>query len=129
MKELFLVVNPTAGGGRVNKIWVNEIKPLLDKRGVEYDFEMTTHHQHAIEIARTRVNEGYKMICGVGGDGTANEIINGILKADKEAIFAAFAIGTGNDIPTVFGPPEMDVEATVDCLINGKEKKIRSWLL
>ncbi|MHA1967968.1 MAG: diacylglycerol/lipid kinase family protein [Candidatus Hodarchaeales archaeon] len=122
MKELFLIVNPTAGGGRVSKIWIDEVKPLLNEHEVEYDFEMTTHHQHAIEIARTRVDEGYKMICSVGGDGTANEIINGILKADKEAIFTAFAIGTGNDIPTVFGLPEMDVEATVDCLINGKEK-------
>ena len=73
-------------------------------------------------MARTRVNEGYKVICSVGGDGTANEIINGILKADKKGIFAAFAIGTGNDVPTVFGLPEMDIEASVDCLINGKEK-------
>ena len=36
-----VIVNPTAGGGRVSKIWADEIKPLLDKRGVEYDFEMT----------------------------------------------------------------------------------------
>ncbi|MHA2305012.1 MAG: diacylglycerol/lipid kinase family protein, partial [Candidatus Hodarchaeales archaeon] len=122
MKELFLIVNPTAGGGRVSKIWIDEVKPLLDEHKVEYDFEMTTHHQHAIEIARTRVNEGYKMICSVGGDGTANEIVNGILKAEKEAIFTAFAIGTGNDIPTVFGLPELDIEAAFDCLINGKEK-------
>jgi YegS/Rv2252/BmrU family lipid kinase len=122
MKELFLVVNPIAGGGVVSKIWEEEVKPLLDKHGVEYNFEMTTHPQHGIEIAQSRVNEGYQMICSVGGDGTANEVVNGILKADKKATFAAFAIGTGNDIPTVFGIPELNIEAAFDCMTNGIDK-------
>ncbi len=121
MKDLFLVVNPTAGGSRVNKIWMDELKPLLNKNEVNYDYEMTTHPQHAIEVARAKINEGYQIICSVGGDGTANEVINGILKADRKGIFAAFAIGTGNDVPSVFGLPELDIDAALDCLINGQD--------
>jgi diacylglycerol kinase (ATP) len=123
MKELFLIINPTAAGGRVSKIWTDEVRPLLDEHKVDYDFEMTTHSQHAIDIARTRVNEGYKIICSVGGDGTANEVINGILKAEKQAVFGAFTIGTGNDVATAFGIPEGDIDAVVDTIINGKDKK------
>ncbi|MFW9902786.1 MAG: diacylglycerol/lipid kinase family protein [Candidatus Thorarchaeota archaeon] len=122
MKEAFIVINPVASGGRVEAIWRDEIKPLVDERGLEYDFEFTSSPQHAIEIARTRVNEGYKIICSVGGDGTANEVLNGILKAEKPGIFAAIPVGTGDDVPTAFGIPEGDVEAAVECLVKGQNK-------
>lgn len=121
MKEVFLVINPVAYGGRVETIWEDQIKPLVDKYDLEYDFEFTSSPQHAIEIARTRVNEGYKIICSVGGDGTANEVLNGILKAEKTAIFSAIPVGTGDDIPTVYGANH--------CKFIGTEifLRIRAW--
>ena len=122
MKEVFLVINPVAAGGRVEEMWEEEIKPLVDKYELEYDFEFTSSPQHAIEVAQTRVNEGYKIICSVGGDGTANEVVNGILKAEKPGVFAAIPVGTGDDIPTVFGIPEGDLEAAVKCLVEGQNK-------
>ncbi len=57
MKEVFLVINPVAAGGRVETIWRDDIKPLLDKSELEYDFEFTSSPQHAMKIARTRVDE------------------------------------------------------------------------
>ncbi|MFX1515156.1 MAG: diacylglycerol/lipid kinase family protein [Promethearchaeota archaeon] len=122
MKEVFLVINPVAAGGRVEKIWKDQIKPLLDNQNLDYDFEFTSAPQHAIEIARTRVNEGYKIICSVGGDGTANEVLNGILRAEKPGVFTAIPVGTGDDIPTVFGIPEGDLEAAVECLVHGQNR-------
>ncbi|MHA1969550.1 MAG: diacylglycerol/lipid kinase family protein, partial [Candidatus Hodarchaeales archaeon] len=89
---------------------------------MEYDFEFTSSPQHAMEIARTRVDEGYKIICAVGGAGTANEVLNGILKAEKTGIFSAIPVGTGDDIPTVYGIPEGDLEAAVQCLVKGQNK-------
>ncbi len=123
MKEFFMVVNPAAAGGRVHSQWEETIKPLLDEKNVNYDFQLTEYPLHAIDIARSKVNEGYKVICSVGGDGTANEVVNGILKADKTATFGAFAIGTGNDIPSTYGIPEMNIDASLDCLINGIDKQ------
>ncbi|MFX0065507.1 MAG: diacylglycerol/lipid kinase family protein [Candidatus Hermodarchaeota archaeon] len=122
MKEAFLVINPVAARGQVETMWRDEIKPLVDSHDLDYDFEFTTSPQHAMEIARTRVNEGYKIICSVGGAGTANEVLNGILTADKPGIFSAIPVGTGDDIPTVFGIPEGDLEAAVECLVNGQNK-------
>ncbi|MHA2332859.1 MAG: diacylglycerol/lipid kinase family protein [Candidatus Hodarchaeales archaeon] len=121
MKEFFLVINPVAAGGRVETIWEDQIKPLVDNYDLDYDFEFTSSPQHAIEIARTRVNEGYKIICSVGGDGTANEVLNGILKAEKQAIFAAIPVGTV-DAPIAYGIPEGDLEAAVQCLVEGQNK-------
>ncbi|MHA2289971.1 MAG: diacylglycerol/lipid kinase family protein, partial [Promethearchaeota archaeon] len=98
-----------------------QIKPLLDNYDLDYDFEFTSSPQHAIEIARTRVNTGYKIICSVGGDGIANEVLNGILEAEKPGIFSAIPIGTG-DATTVYGIPEGDLEAAVQCLVEGQNK-------
>ncbi|MHA2108423.1 MAG: diacylglycerol/lipid kinase family protein [Candidatus Hodarchaeales archaeon] len=122
MKEVFLVINPVAAGGRVEKIWKDQIKPLVDNSGLEYDLEFTSSPQHAIEIARTRVNEGYKIICSIGGDGTANEVLNGILQANKPGIFSVIPVGTG-DAATAYGIPEEDLEAAVQCLVKGQNKK------
>jgi YegS/Rv2252/BmrU family lipid kinase len=122
MKDFFCVVNPTAAGGRVEKTWNNEIVPKIDSK-LDYDFEFTTRIGHALELAQQKTNEGYKVICSVGGDGTANEVINGILKAEKKSIFGAFTVGTGNDIPTTFGIPEGDIDAIIESLINGEDKK------
>ena len=121
-KEFFLVINPVAAGGRVETLWNEQIKPLVDDDDLEYDFEFTTHAQHALEIAKTRVNEGYRVICSIGGDGTANEVLNGVLKAEKPGVFAAIPAGTGNDIPTAYGIPEGDLKESVDCLVKGQNK-------
>ncbi|MFW9853529.1 MAG: diacylglycerol/lipid kinase family protein [Candidatus Thorarchaeota archaeon] len=121
-KEVFLVINPVAAGGRVETIWKDELKPLMDRADLDYAFEFTESPLQAIDIARTRVNEGYRVVCSVGGDGTANEVINGILQAERPGIFAALPVGTGDDVPITFGIPEEDLEAAVECLVNGQDK-------
>ncbi len=122
MKDFFLIVNPTAAGGRVEKIWNDKIKPKIDSK-FDYDFEFTIGIGHALELSQQKSNEGYKVVCSVGGDGTANEVINGVLKADKNSVFSAFTVGTGNDIPTAFGIPEGNIDAIIEILINGQDKK------
>ena len=122
--EFFFVVNPTAAGGRAEKTWIKQVKPFLDENNLEYEYEMTTHRGHAIEIAQTRVNDGFRVICAVGGDGTSNEVINGVLKAEKQGTFSAFPIGTGNDIPVTFGLPDDEIESMFDCLVHGQDKQL-----
>jgi diacylglycerol kinase (ATP) len=125
MKEYFLVINPIAAGHRVERIWPEKVQPLIEDYNIEYDFEFTQYPRHATDIAKKRVNEGYRIICAIGGDGTSNEVINGILKSDKnkEGVFAAIPLGTGDDIPTAFGIPEGNLEAAVRCLAKGLDKK------
>jgi diacylglycerol kinase (ATP) len=121
--EVFFVVNPIAAGGRAKKTWMNQIKPILDNNNFEYEYELTTHRGHAIELARIGVDNGFRIVCAVGGDGTSNEVINGVLKAEKPGTFSAFPIGTGNDIPVTFGIPDDEIESMFECLVHGQDRK------
>ena len=96
-----VVVNPMASVGKCGKDWP-EIKQILINEGIAFDAVLTEHPGHAIEIVRNAiVEQGYRKFVSVGGDGTNNEVINGIFTQDavptNDITMAAIPIGTGND--------------------------------
>ena len=104
-----VVVNPMASVGKSGKDWP-EIKQTLINEGIEFDDVLTEYPRHAIEIVRNAIVEkGYRKFIAVGGDGTNNEIINGIFTQDvvptNEITMAACPIGTGNDWRRTFNIP------------------------
>ena len=95
--------------GKAGKDWP-QIKQLLINEGVDFDFVITEHHRHAIELVRDNITEkGYKKIISVGGDGTNNEVINGIFTQNRfpteQITMAVIPIGTGNDWCRTFDMP------------------------
>jgi YegS/Rv2252/BmrU family lipid kinase len=104
----FVAINPMAGGGKAKKNW-GEISQLLRQMGIEFDFGFSRQHAHLITLVREAVVGGYRKIIAVGGDGTANEAINGICTQDevptKEITFALIPCGTGNDWIRTHGIP------------------------
>lgn len=74
------IVNPRAGGHSTYREWPLISKHLTDK-GLLFDYVYTEGAGHAIELAREAVNTGYRCIIAVGGDGTVNEVVNGILNS------------------------------------------------
>lgn len=104
-----VVVNPKASVGKSEKDWPL-IKDILVKEGFEFDAVLTEYPRHAIEIVRNAIVEkGYRKFIAVGGDGTNNEVINGIFTQDlvstNEITMAALPIGTGNDWRRTFDIP------------------------
>lgn len=104
-----VVVNPKASVGKSEKDWLL-IKQLLINEGIEFDDVMTEYPRHAIEIVRNAIVEkGYRKFISVGGDGTNNEVINGIFTQNQvptnEITMAALPIGTGNDWRRTFDMP------------------------
>lgn len=104
-----VVVNPKAGAGKSIKDWP-DIKQLLEKEGFDFDHVLTEYQGHAIEIARQAVAEqGYRKLIAVGGDGTNNEVLNGIFTQDavpcNQITMATIPIGTGNDWTRTFEFP------------------------
>ena len=104
-----VVVNPKASVGKSEKDWP-QIKEILIKEGIEFDDVQTEYPRHAIEIVRNAIVEkGYRKFIAVGGDGTNNEVINGIFTQDQvpanEITMAALPIGTGNDWRRTFDIP------------------------
>jgi YegS/Rv2252/BmrU family lipid kinase len=113
-----VVVNPMASVGKSGKDWPL-IKQTLINEGIEFDDVMTEYPRHAIEIVRNAIVEkGYRKFISVGGDGTNNEVINGIFTQDAvpttEITMATMPIGTGNDWRRTFDIPlEYDVVAKI----------------
>lgn len=95
-----IIVNPISGRG-AGLAAVPAIKQHLDNQGYDYDICLTERPWHAVELAQASVAGGYTVIVGVGGDGTANEIINGLLLSQQAGLGTAamgmLAVGRGND--------------------------------
>lgn len=109
-KKWLVVVNPKASIGKSEKDWP-EIKQLMISEGIDFDFVITEFHGHAIHLVRDLITDkGYKNIISVGGDGTNNEVINGIFTQQRfstsEITMGAIPVGTGNDWRRTFGFPE-----------------------
>ena len=96
----FIIVNPKANGGRLEKEW-EHIKQCLNYNHINFFIKKTTHPNHATELTKDAIENGYKKIIAVGGDGTCNEVANGILQQkiipSSDITFALLPVGTRND--------------------------------
>lgn len=87
MHRLF-IVNPNASMGKA-------LSKIESMRLYEHGRVVLTRYPgHAEEIAK---EGGYDEIIAVGGDGTAHEVLNGVLKSGQDPVFSAIPGGTGND--------------------------------
>lgn len=103
-KIWYIVVNPNAGSGKTISEWAKAERCLSDMN-VEYTHFKTERKGHAVDIVREAVSAGYRRFVAVGGDGTAHEVLNGIMLSvdgDPSLSISDFAlavipIGSGND--------------------------------
>jgi YegS/Rv2252/BmrU family lipid kinase len=91
-----VIVNPVAGGRSVRGEWPR-IREQLHDVGLSFDHEFTKGAGHGIEIARRATDTGYGYIIAVGGDGTVNEVVNGILCSTRSGntTLGIISAGTG----------------------------------
>lgn len=106
--EWFVIVNPNAGRRKGEKDWL-EIAALLNEAGIKFTNVFTEHPNHAVKLARKYIENGYRKIIVVGGDGTLNEVVNGVYTQKeyppKEITLAMISVGTGNDWGRSFNIP------------------------
>ena len=85
------------------------IAGLLAQAGISYDLHVTEYAGHAITLTRDAVLAGSRYFVAVGGDGTVNEVLNGILGQaqvpSQEVVMTQIPIGTGNDWRRTVGIP------------------------
>jgi YegS/Rv2252/BmrU family lipid kinase len=98
-KRVF-IVNPHAARGAVGKNWPR-IKELAEKRLGGFKVFLTTAPGEATQFARRAVSEGAQSVVCVGGDGTLNEVVNGLMNGDRptnpEVQLGFIPKGTGCD--------------------------------
>lgn len=118
MKHVF-IVNPVAGKGKA-LAYMEEIKPLLEGK-VNYRIEMTQGKGHATVLAKAYTSQEDCIIYAVGGDGTINEVVNGMVgSGSKLAIVPA---GSGNDfIRTIY--PKCSHEELIYKLLRGRQETV-----
>lgn len=125
MKKVKVIVNPISGLGAGEKA-IPDIQEKLDALGVSYDLVRTEKPWHAAELAERAVMDGYEIIASAGGDGTSNEVLNGIMAAKakgKSATMAALTVGRGNDF--AFGVNiAHDLDTDCKLLAEGHSKTI-----
>ena len=109
------IVNRAAGGGKTERDWPL-IHSLLEKHGIRFEAYFTTRRLHASVLARNKIQEGYSRIIVVGGDGTMNEVINGVFAQSRihttEVMLGMISVGTGNDWARMFNIPS-DYEGAI----------------
>lgn len=109
-----IIVNPNAGKRKGAKDWP-EISALLSDEGFEYVQEFTEQRDHATSITIKYIQDGFRKIIVVGGDGTLNEVVNGIfLQEDAEStdiVVGMIMVGTGNDWGRMYNLPDEYKEA------------------
>ena len=95
-----VIVNPNAGKRRGERDWT-EISGLLTEAGFEFIAEFTKHRDHAISLTQDYIRQGIRKIIVVGGDGTLNEVVNGIFIQEEvkttEIMVGMIMVGNGND--------------------------------
>jgi diacylglycerol kinase (ATP) len=108
MPQFRIILNPTAGKGTAGKA-LPKIKAALDSYQLDYDIIQTEHPWHAAELAEKAVAEGVETVVSAGGDGTFNEVLNGLMLAKRNKIGTAslgiICIGRGNDFAFSMGIP------------------------
>ncbi len=95
--KLQFIVNPASRTGRGIEIW-HEVEKVLKGSEIEYEVFFTKRIGQGTEYARKLTeSEGEHLIVALGGDGTVNEVINGIVRL-KDTVLGYIPTGSGNDL-------------------------------
>ena len=97
--EWQVVINPNACEKKCLKYW-QPVSELLTQNGIKYTLHQADAIGKGIDVARQLCAEGHRYLIAVGGDGTLNEVVNGILQSGvdaKEVYLAVLPLGRGND--------------------------------
>jgi YegS/Rv2252/BmrU family lipid kinase len=96
MKTIGIVLNPTAGKGNAGRIFPNLLSSIHET-GLKTLVEITQYAGQGIDLAQKLVKRNVDAVISAGGDGTINEVLNGLAEVDFPVPMGALGIGTGND--------------------------------
>jgi len=105
-KKFKFIVNPISGQG-AGKLAPPEIDRIATELHLDYEIVSTERPGHAIDLAQQAAAAGFGYVISVGGDGTSNEVLNGIMQAwnqgFRETTMGIIGVGRGNDFAFGFG--------------------------
>jgi YegS/Rv2252/BmrU family lipid kinase len=118
----FIIANPIAGNRKFSIQW-KEIQQLLNNKNIDYSFAFTQFSKHEIELAQNAIQQGFRNIISVGGDGTLHHVVNGIMLQryvkTSDITIGVIPLGTGNDWIKTYNIPN-DVEKAIEIIDHKK---------
>jgi YegS/Rv2252/BmrU family lipid kinase len=120
--EWLVIVNPNAGRGKGKKDW-DKISQILGKENISFTVNFTERKGQAIHLTLDGISAGFRKIITVGGDGTLNEVLNGVFSNNScptsDIVLSLIPVGTGNDWGRMFGIP-LNYEKAVKIISENK---------
>lgn len=116
MKNVLLIINPRAGKTRA-KTAMFDIVDVLSSNGARVSVEITRHAGHASELAANADTRADTIVC-VGGDGTLNEVIEGVVKSGSKVNIGYIPSGSTNDFASTLNISKDMKTAALD-IVNG----------
>ena len=121
----YFIVNATGGSGKTRALW-HGMKQTLDACGVQYKAYLSRDGAHAgklaARISKIEDDSDIRLIV-VGGDGTINNVLNGIRDFDRVS-FGVIPTGSGNDFARGLGIPK-DSDQVLQALLDTSQEKCR----
>lgn len=125
MSRIKVIVNPSAGRGHAGRM-APEIGAALRALGADFSLVHTTATGDAVDLAHRALDDGYDTIVAVGGDGTSNEVINGMMAgANGHPVGTLGCIpgGSGNDFAVMAGAPT-DIARACAQIVAGRTRLV-----
>lgn len=120
----FAIVNPVAGNHKGERD-LPLIQSALEGYGLRCEYKLTKQKGDATLLTKRAAEEGYRKFIAVGGDGTLNEIVNGIMIQNSspttDFTVGSIPIGTGNDWGRMFGIPYNDYTSAAQIISCGED--------
>ena len=123
--KIWIILNPAAGRGKAEKQFP-KIDRYMRNQERNYEIILTKKPGDALDIVRNLPLGENDVTIAAGGDGTCNEVVNGLMTrkgAAKPPIFGVLPVGRGNDFSSTPGIPE-NLEKALDIIIAGKLQKL-----
>ncbi len=126
-----VILNPITGQGQGLQA-LPRVQAELRRHGITFDLSLTQGPGHAIQLAQEAALAGYDCVVAVGGDGTVNEVTNGLVAAaqargiwehgDPAGTLAVIPIGSGNDFAFALGLRSHDIPGACDRIAAGRQR-------
>lgn len=120
-----LVVNPVSGTDTAAEL-LPRINERLRERFDTLDVGLTVAPGDARALARAAVDDGYGYVIAAGGDGTLNEVLNGVAEAEsglERVTLGIIPLGTGNDFATALGIPS-DLDEALEAVLRARPERV-----
>lgn len=121
-KSALVIINPVAGQEEADH-YEKEIKEILTTEYSKIDVKYTSEEGDATRFAKSGAEDAVDLVVALGGDGTVNEVVNGLAPLERPPLLGIIPMGTVNDLARSLNIP-LDADDAIKLLIRGAKKAI-----